>query len=119
MILSLSSEAFGRRALFFSALCDWAPIEIVATAKTKRIPKYFFTRVTLTTIHGSVRAHLGSLAMGVEPGFGLLAGGGDLHTGHLGSQPFRARFSILVTLGQPELNPKESFSQILPNSPPP
>src|SRR5260370_22169502 len=112
MILSLSSEAFGRRALFFSALCDWAPIEIVATAKTKRIPKYFFTRVTLTTIHGSVRAHLGSLAMGVEPGFGLLAGGGDLHTGHLGSQPFEASFAILVTLGARARTPDVGFALI-------
>src|SRR5258708_37764110 len=54
----------------------------------------------------------------MDPGFGLLAGVGDLRLGHLGSQPFESRFAVLVTLGERERGPEVRFRQILRNSTP-
>src|ERR1700681_2687280 len=56
--------------------------------------------------------------MGMDPDFGLLAGGGDLCPGHLGGQPFESRFAVLVTLGERDRRPEIRFRQILRNAPP-
>jgi len=60
----------------------------------------------------------GAGAVLVEPDFRLLAGGGDLRLGHLGSQPFESRFAVLVALGERERGPEVGFGQILRNSTP-
>ena len=54
--------------------------------------------------------------MSAEPGFGLLAGGGDLRLGHLGSQPFEPGFAVLVTSGERDRGPEIGFGQIFRNS---
>ena len=48
----------------------------------------------------------------------MLAGGGDLRPGHLGSQPFESRFAVLVTLGEREGRPEVGLGQILRDSTP-
>ena len=56
--------------------------------------------------------------MGADPYLGLLASGGDLRLGHLGSQSFESRFAVLVTLGKRDHRPEVGFGQIFWNSTP-
>src|SRR5580700_1082860 len=56
--------------------------------------------------------------MGVDPHFGLLAGGGDLFLGHLCRQPFEAALAVFVTLSEGKRGPEVGFTQILRNSAP-
>src|SRR5208282_922841 len=67
---------------------------------------------------GSVRFGFRSLAVGVDPLFGLLACGGDLRVGHLGGQALESRFAVLVTLGERDRRPEVGFGHILRNSTP-
>ena len=91
MTFTLSSGGLGRIVLLFTEVCDWAQIDDAATAiMMRKTRQHFFTGATpIPCNHNtSVRLGLRSLAMGVEPDFGLLARGGDLRLGHLGGQPF-------------------------------
>ena len=63
-----------------------------------------------------IRLRVRGLIVRMEPGFGLLPGGRDLGLRHLGGQAFKARLTILVTLGKRELRPEIRFGKILRNS---
>src|SRR5271157_575135 len=68
-------------------------------------------------ISGSVPRGLRGVVL-AKPDFGLLARGGDLRLGHLGSQPFESRLAVLVTLGKRQRRPEVGPGKILRNSTP-